>query len=128
MKAPNAMPIASSQYARVQPPCLNPPSVSSVSPPGACITPSNDRNSETINLRMVILQSRAGHRAVLLTGRRMGSAQIDRREISFDWPYAAAGKSAPVRGSVRGQDAMDSARGVREQGLARDAAAERDQI
>src|SRR5688572_23827569 len=52
MMAPNALPMSSCQYGIVQPPYLNPPSVSSSAPPGAWITPSRDRNSETISFRM----------------------------------------------------------------------------
>src|SRR5260370_41904105 len=34
------------------PPCSNPPSRSSSLPPGACITPSNVMNSDTISFRI----------------------------------------------------------------------------
>src|SRR5690349_22193379 len=45
--------MSSCQYGHVHPPCLNPPSVSSSFPPGACITPSSETNSETISFLMV---------------------------------------------------------------------------
>src|SRR5690606_35933201 len=44
--------MSSCQYGNVQPPCANPPSRSSSSAPGACITPSNVTNSETISFLM----------------------------------------------------------------------------
>src|SRR5215218_141455 len=40
-------PRTSSKYGRCHPPCRNPPSVSSSGDPGACITPSRDKNSIT---------------------------------------------------------------------------------
>src|SRR6266487_3775941 len=46
-------PRTSSKYGRCQPPCWNPPSVSSSGAPGACITPSRDKNSITRSILMV---------------------------------------------------------------------------
>src|SRR5689334_20829539 len=48
-------PISSCQYGIVQPPCANPPSVSSSAPPGACMTPSSETNSATVNFLMLLL-------------------------------------------------------------------------
>src|SRR5688572_24257453 len=46
--------MSSCQYGTVQPPCLNPPSVSSSAPPGAWITPSRVMNSATISSLMSV--------------------------------------------------------------------------
>src|SRR5262245_2146087 len=64
--------MSSCQYGSVQPPWRKPPSVSSFSPPGACITPSRLTNSETINLRIVVL---------LLLSRRTRARTIDTRSF-----------------------------------------------
>src|SRR5262249_27595271 len=48
-------PVSSCQYGHVHPPWEKPPSVSSSLPPGACITPSSDTNSETTILRIDLL-------------------------------------------------------------------------
>src|SRR5258707_15513094 len=46
-------PMSSCQYGPVHPPWVKPPSVSSSAPPGACMTLSNDTNSETTMFRMI---------------------------------------------------------------------------
>src|SRR5688572_8042835 len=55
--------MSSCQYGCVQPPWAKPPSVSSSAPPGACMTPSNETNSDTTILRMVISLLSADPRA-----------------------------------------------------------------
>src|SRR5258708_5760101 len=45
-------PMSSCQNGQVHPPWVKPPSVSSSAPPGACMTVSNDTNSETTIFRM----------------------------------------------------------------------------
>src|SRR5215510_4780348 len=56
--------MSSCQYGCVHPPWAKPPSLSSSAPPGAWITPSNETNSETTILRMVISLSSAARHAV----------------------------------------------------------------
>src|SRR5437588_2042109 len=46
-------PMSSCQNGQVHPPWVKPPSVSSSAPPGACMTLSNDINSETTIFRMI---------------------------------------------------------------------------
>src|SRR5258705_3659676 len=46
-------PMSSCQYGPVHPPWVKPPSVSSSAPPGACMTLSNDTNSEMTMFRMI---------------------------------------------------------------------------
>src|SRR5690349_15198235 len=45
----------SSVYGAVQPPYLKPPDVSSLGPPGACITPSSVIIERTIIFRMILI-------------------------------------------------------------------------
>src|SRR5438105_11105348 len=53
MASKKCAPMSSCQNGPVHPPWVKPPSVSSSAPPGACMTLSNDTNSETTMFRMI---------------------------------------------------------------------------
>src|SRR3989440_10661282 len=54
MASKKCAPMSSCQNGHVHPPWVKPPSVSSSAPPGACMTLSNDTNSDTTMFRMII--------------------------------------------------------------------------
>src|ERR1044072_232296 len=99
MVSPIHWPMASSQSPNDQPPCSNPPAVSSSGPPGACITPSSVTNVVTTSLR--ISSSFAGLRCSIGHTRSPPLADLDE-------PTAAGVQTPPTAGDVEQLEAADA--------------------
>ena len=90
--------MSSCQNGIVQPPCSNPPSRSSSSPPGACMTPSRDMNSETMSFLITPLSLGRTRPSPLRRSKRAG---IDSCKACKKKPFrglpAARSRHAAIR-------------------------------
>src|SRR5205823_14782497 len=82
MASKKCAPMSSCQNGQVHPPWVKPPSVSSSAPPGACMTLSNDTNSETMIFR--IISSILDESNLLLIRLVVQSNHSRRKSLRFD--------------------------------------------